>query len=67
MFIDCDLASDMKYFPFLVNTIEAGYDFATGLRCIECAKVRRSMLRYFTSRVYDLLIRATFKTGISDH
>jgi hypothetical protein len=67
VFVDCDLATDMKYFPMLVNAIKAGYDFATGSRYIKGATVRRPPLRYLTSKIYNLLIRATFKTGVYDH
>jgi glycosyltransferase involved in cell wall biosynthesis len=67
VYIDCDLASDMKYFPFLVNSIKKGYDLATGSRYIEGAKVRRPAIRYFTSKIYNWLIQAAFKTGMHDH
>lgn len=67
IYIDCDLATDMKYFPLLVNTIKAGYDLATGSRYIIGAKVHRPLLRQFVSRIYNLLIQGIFKDGIYDH
>lgn len=67
VYIDCDLATDMKYFPLLVNVIKAGYDLATGSRYITGAKVHRPLVRKVISRIYNLLIQAIFKDGIYDH
>ena len=60
-FVDCDLATDMKYFPQLINAIREGNDLATGSRYIRGAKVDRPFLRDVTSRVYNSLIRMMYK------
>ncbi len=67
VYVDCDLATDMRYFPQLVNAIKDGYDFATGSRYIAGAKVSRPPLRHFASKAYNRIIRAAFKTNICDH
>ncbi|MFA5364431.1 MAG: glycosyltransferase [Candidatus Bathyarchaeia archaeon] len=66
-FIDADLATDMKYFPQLINAIREGNDLATGSRYIKGAKVERPVLRDFTSRVYNMLIRMMYKDNVFDH
>ncbi len=67
VFVDADLATDMKYYPQLINSIREGYDLATGSRYIEGAKVNRPFLRAFTSRIYNRLIRMMYKDKIFDH
>jgi len=66
-FVDCDLATDMKYFPKLINTIREGNDLATGSRYMKGAKTNRPLIRDFTSRVYNWLIRMVYKDNIYDH
>lgn len=67
VYIDCDLATSMKYYPQLINSIREGYDLATGSRYLEGAKVHRPLLRELVSRFYNGLIRMLFKGNIRDH
>lgn len=67
VYLDCDLATDMKYYPQLIKAIKNGYDLVTGSRYMNGAKVRRPALRHFVSRMYNLMIRAIFRTHIYDH
>ena len=67
VFVDCDLATDMKYFPRLINAIREGNDLATGSRYIKGAEVNRPFLRDFTSKVYNMLIRMMYKDNVYDH
>jgi len=67
VFVDCDLATDMKYFPQLINSIRAGNDLATGSRYIKGAKVNRPFIRDFTSRIYNRLLRMIYKDNVFDH
>jgi glycosyltransferase involved in cell wall biosynthesis len=67
VFVDADLATDMKYYPQLINSIREGYDMATGSRYIKGAKVNRPFLRDFISRIYNRLIRMMYKDKIFDH
>ena len=66
-FVDCDLATDMKFFPRLINSIREGNDLALGSRYMEGAEVHRSVLRNLPSRVYNRLIRILFKDRVFDH
>ena len=67
VFIDADLATDMRYYPQLINSIREGNDLATGSRYIKGAKVHRPILRDFTSRIYNIIIRMMYKDGVFDH
>jgi len=66
-FVDCDLATDMKYFSQLINSIREGNDLAMGSRYVKGAKVNRPFLRDFTSRIYNRLIRMMYKDKVFDH
>ena len=66
-FIDCDLATNMNFFPQLINSIKEGNDLALGSRYMEGAKVHRTVLRDLSSRVYNRLIRMLFKDNVLDH
>ena len=66
-FIDCDLATNMKFFPQLINSIREGNDLALGSRYMDGAEVHRSVLRDIASRLYNKLIRILFKDHVFDH
>lgn len=66
-FVDCDLATDMKHFPQLIDAIRKGNDLATGSRYIKGAKTNRPFMRNLTSRVYNRLIRMIYKDKVYDH
>ncbi len=66
-FIDCDLATSMKFFPQLINSIREGNDLALGSRYIDGAEAHRSVLRDLSSRVYNRLIRILFNDHVFDH
>jgi hypothetical protein len=66
-YIDCDLATDMRFFPDLINYIEEGYDLATGSRYLEGSMCRRPFLRKLTSKGYNAIIRLLFSDGVHDH
>ena len=66
-YIDCDLATDMSFFPQLIGYIQEGNDLATGSRFVERAITTRPFLRGITSRGYNWMIRLVFDSGIRDH
>ena len=66
-FIDCDLATNMKFFPQLINSIKEGNDLAFGSRYMDGAEADRTVLRDLSSRVYNRLIRILFKDNVFDH
>ena len=65
-YMDVDLSTDLKSFPELIQAIEDGYDVAIGSRLMRGSSVKRSLKREFTSRSYNLLIRAMFLGKFSD-
>jgi len=65
-YMDVDLSTDLKAFPELVQAIDDGYDVAIGSRLLPASSVKRSFKREFTSRSYNLLIRAMFLGKFSD-
>jgi len=67
LFVDCDLATDMMYYPRLIGAIMEGHDLAIGSRHVAGATVRRPLLRELASRVYNLLVRVMFRDGVRDH
>lgn len=67
VFVDADLATNMRYYPKLIKLIKEGNDLATGSRYKNGAIVNRPILRDLTSKVYNKLIRIIFKDGVYDH
>jgi hypothetical protein len=67
VYVDCDLATDMSFFPQMIGYIEEGYDLATGSRYVEGADTTRPFLRGFTSKAYNWIIRLVFHDGVWDH
>jgi len=65
-YMDVDLSTDLKAFPPLIRAIEDGYGVATGSRLLPSSSVTRSFRREFTSRSYNLLIKAMFLAKFSD-
>jgi glycosyltransferase involved in cell wall biosynthesis len=66
-FVDCDLATNMKFFPQLINSIREGNDLAFGSRYMKGAEANRLLVRDFPSRIYNGLIRILFKDKVFDH
>ena len=66
-FIDCDLATSMRFFPQLINLIREGNDLALGSRYIDGAEIHRAVLRDISSRLYNGLIRILFRDNVFDH
>ena len=68
VFMDADLATDLSFFPKLVDLMQANaLDFVTGSRYSFGSKLERPMLRKTFSIGYNSVIRTVFHTGISDH
>ncbi|MDY6906605.1 MAG: dolichyl-phosphate beta-glucosyltransferase [Chloroflexota bacterium] len=66
-YMDVDLSTELAAFPAMVSAIcDEGYDIATGSRLMRSSQVERSPKREFTSRGYNLLIKAMFWTRFSD-
>ena len=67
-FMDVDLSTDLEAMPGLIRAVDSeGYEIAIGSRLARGAVVaRRPFKRELFSRIYSLLIRATFLCGFRD-
>ncbi len=68
VYMDLDLATDLKYLKPLVEAITLeGYDFATGSRMMAESKAKRSMSRGISSKTYNFLVRHMLGSKLRDH
>ena len=67
MFMDLDLATDLKNLRRIYDYLERGEDVATGSRYCTNSKVRRGLFRLFVSRIYNLFMRIYFRSRLKDH
>lgn len=65
--MDADLATSLSHLSKLVSLIEGEYDGAIGSRYSKGSSISRTLLRTFTSKTYNLLIRILFGSEIRDH
>lgn len=67
-YMDVDLSTDLgAYEPMVRAVAEEGYDVATGRRLGRGARVeKRKLQREITSRGYNLIIKAAFRTRFTD-
>ncbi len=67
-YMDVDLSTDLAALPPLIaSVLDGGYDVAIGSRLTRGSRVyKRTPKREFTSRCYNLLIKAMFWTRFSD-
>jgi glycosyltransferase involved in cell wall biosynthesis len=65
-YMDVDLATDLAYFPQLIEALELGYHIAIGSRLSKGSKVTRPLTREIISRSYNLLIKSMFFTSFHD-
>lgn len=66
-YFDVDLATDMKYLPWLINSVADGYDVAIGSRLLPDSRITRSGNREMKSRGYNHLVRFILGSSIQDH
>ncbi len=68
VYMDVDLATDLKHLRELVDAIAAeGYDLATGSRLMKDSKTDRPAKREIASRGYNFLVRLLLGSKIHDH
>jgi glycosyltransferase involved in cell wall biosynthesis len=68
VYMDLDLATDLKHLKPLVDAVESeGYEFATGSRMLHESQVERSGTRNIVSKVYNFLVRAVLGSKLKDH
>ena len=68
VYMDVDLATDIKYLGPLIDCIaKEGYDLATGSRMLSESKVKRSGTRGMASKTYNFMVRAILGSKVKDH
>jgi len=67
IYMDSDLATDLRHLPQLIAKLDEGADIVTGSRLIKGSKCVRSTKRNWFSRVYNLMARFLFRSKIHDH
>jgi glycosyltransferase involved in cell wall biosynthesis len=65
-YMDVDLSTKLDAFPKLVQSIEDGYSIVIGSRLLQGSSVKRSFKRELTSRSYNFIIKAMFRTKFAD-
>ncbi|MDR2707571.1 MAG: glycosyltransferase family 2 protein [Nitrososphaerota archaeon] len=68
IYMDVDLATDIKYLTQLIDavTIE-GYQLATGSRRLSQSRAKRTFTRNTASKVYNSMVRFFLRSNIKDH
>ena len=68
VYMDLDLATDLKYLKPLIDAITVeGYYFSTGSRMLPESKVQRSLRRSISSKTYNFLVRHMLGSKLKDH
>jgi len=68
VFMDADLATDLRFLPKLVSRMQSErLDFVTGSRYSPGSNLRRPPLRKMFSLAYNAIVQTLFQTKISDH
>jgi glycosyltransferase involved in cell wall biosynthesis len=68
VYMDLDLATDLKYLKPLVEALTVeGYDFATGSRMLPQSRAERTFSRNMSSKTYNYLVRHMLGSKLRDH
>jgi glycosyltransferase involved in cell wall biosynthesis len=68
VYMDLDLATDLKYLKPLVEAITVeNYDLCLGSRNLPESKVKRTLVRSIASKSYNFIVRLVLGSKISDH
>ena len=68
VYMDLDLATDLKHLKHLIEAVEhGGFEFATGSRMLNESKVKRSGTRNIASKIYNFLVRTLLGSAVEDH
>lgn len=67
VFMDVDLATDIRHLEALIDSIREGYDVAIGSRTLPESRVKRTFSRKIASKMYNLIVRLLLGSKISDH
>lgn len=66
VYMDADLATDIKDLAFTISKVVDGYDIVVGSRYIPYANVKRSILRKTLSYIYNFLLRFVLNVKFKD-
>ncbi len=66
LYMDVDLATDLRALPRLIDEIFKGYDIVVGSRYLKGSNVRRTFLRIILSKGYLFIVHHYMHTKISD-
>ena len=68
VYLDVDLATDLKHLEELVNSVRLeGYDVATGSRLLPESDAARTFKRKLMSVTFNLLVRLLLRSKLRDH
>ena len=67
VFMDADLATDLRHLPQLIKELDAGADISIGSRYDKGAKIIRNPIRRTYSFLYNKTIQFLFGSTIRDH
>lgn len=67
LYMDVDMATDMRYLDPLIGSVADGHDVATGSRYLPGSHADRRLPRLVASRVYNRMVRALLGSEITDH
>ncbi len=68
VYMDLDLATDLKFLKPLVEAITIeGFDFSTGSRMLPQSKAERTFSRTISSKSYNFLVRRLLGSKLKDH
>ncbi|MGF3522927.1 MAG: dolichyl-phosphate beta-glucosyltransferase [Candidatus Bathyarchaeia archaeon] len=68
VYMDLDLATDLKYLRPLISAVsKEGYDLATGSRLMPESKVERTLRRRVVSKFYNFMVRIVLGSKLRDH
>jgi glycosyltransferase involved in cell wall biosynthesis len=66
-YMDADLSTNLAALPLALERLGHGADLVIGSRLLRGARTRRRLHREALSRVYNALVRALFRSRVSDH
>lgn len=67
VFMDADIATDLKSFEKLVDSVYKGYDIAIGTRYHKKSRLKRTVKRFIISVIYNSFMRLYFGSRLKDH
>ncbi|MHA1862447.1 MAG: glycosyltransferase [Candidatus Thorarchaeota archaeon] len=67
IYMDSDLATDLKHLPQMIDKLDKGADIVSGSRLMKGSHCVRSSKRNWFSQVYNLMARFLFQSKVHDH